>query len=159
MKNLQMMQERDGKSRLDCLIRDFMNILDDQDMENFDEKEPKLCIKCLLYALRPPVLQDTVRSELKRQSNRKYKTNMPEFVAWLKSQVVEFDKFDPALMSMTNLSGAGRINNVLPHPKRSKNTEATGGRHTYSNLGNRNGIEKDQNKVFNGEETQDKENV
>lgn len=101
-----MMQEYDGKSRVDCLIRDFMNALDEQDMNNFDEEEPKLRLKYLVNALRPPCLPDAVRSELKRQANRRYRANVPEFVAWLKPQVVKFVKFEPALMSMTVFSGA-----------------------------------------------------
>lgn len=77
-----MTQEYDGKSRLASLIRNLMNVLDERDMDNFDEEEPKLCIQYLLNALRPPLLQDTVRAELKWQANRRYRANVPEFAAW-----------------------------------------------------------------------------
>ncbi|CCI46187.1 unnamed protein product [Albugo candida] len=88
MRKSQMTQEYDGKSLVDCLIRAFMNVLDEQDMENFDEEEPKLYIQYFVNALRPRALKDTVRAELKRQANQRYRADIPEFVAWLKPQVV-----------------------------------------------------------------------
>nr|CCA17012.1 AlNc14C28G2733 [Albugo laibachii Nc14] len=45
MKELQMKTNMDGGSRVDTLVQDFMDILDELNMENFDREEPKACVK------------------------------------------------------------------------------------------------------------------
>lgn len=93
---------------------------------------------------------------MKRRANRRYRANVPEFVAWLKPQVVKFVKFEPALMSMTVLSGAEVEVRVcltyLNLKKQKKNNAATGGRHIYTKIGHLNAITKDQKIAFKRKE-------
>lgn len=64
-----MRREYDENLQMDGLTRSFMNVLNEQYMENADENEPKRCIHYLVNALRQPMMQDLLRSELYRHAN------------------------------------------------------------------------------------------
>nr|CCA21587.1 conserved hypothetical protein [Albugo laibachii Nc14] len=146
MCGLQMVTHGDGVSRADTLVQDFLTVLDQENMEDFDEQEPQACIAFLIAALRPALLKSTIQADLKLQVNDRYKKNLPAFVAWIKLQVISFIRFEKAI---ANNGGEGKHGggqrkshyarlrgqsggNTLRHGAASETSQSKGYSHTRS---------------------------
>nr|CCA22822.1 AlNc14C169G7961 [Albugo laibachii Nc14] len=70
MRSLQMVAHGDGVSRFNTLVQDVLTVLDQENMEGFDEQEPQAYIAFLIAALRPSVLKVTIQAEPKTTSKR-----------------------------------------------------------------------------------------
>lgn len=98
MRSLKMdVSSRDPESRVWKLIAEFQEKLEGNDMETFLFEEPKLCVKMLCNALQPSTLRDAVRKELKKEINRKLKSDVSLFVDWLTGMVASFMKFESSI--------------------------------------------------------------
>ncbi|KAK1946294.1 hypothetical protein P3T76_001847 [Phytophthora citrophthora] len=96
----------DAESRVIKLVTDFNEILDAQNMDDFPLEEPKMAVEFLCAALKPPVLKQTVITELKRTMHKSTKKSVKVFLDWLKSRVSAFLIFESAIQRTTGADGS-----------------------------------------------------
>ena len=81
MRGLQMVTHGDGVSRVDTLVQYFLTVLDQENMEGFDEQDPQAFITFLISVWRPAVLKSTIQDDLKLRVNNRYNKTLPSLVA------------------------------------------------------------------------------
>ena len=74
----------DGMSIVDTLVQEFLMVLDQENMEGFDEQEQQAYIRFLIAALREAVLKSTTHADLKLQVHDRYRKNSSAFVDGIK---------------------------------------------------------------------------
>ncbi|KAG9411957.1 hypothetical protein AC1031_017594 [Aphanomyces cochlioides] len=114
MKSLSMdLSIKDGESRVLKLLTEFQNKLDGQDMDTFMYDEPKLCIKLLCRAIRPPTLKLSVEKDLQKERCKKLRSDITQFVDWLTQRVSAFFTFESSLPKSFHDQGDGNFKNRL----------------------------------------------
>jgi len=134
--NLKMIEDVDGNSRVDKLLHDFMVVLDENNMESYDLREPKLCIQHLVNAIRPFPLRQTIKASLRSQHTKLYREHLQDFIAWLRPQVVSFSLFEAGLKKseeyakkkQTGTDCKGQTRTQGPGPSGSGGTQGAKGR-------------------------------
>ncbi len=111
---------RDPESRVLKLISEFQERVEGNDMETFLFEEPKLCIKMLCKALQTATLRDTVKKELKKETNRRLKGDVSVFVDWLAGMVAFFTKFETSMPRQTVGGGQEKLTGNTPTGNRGK---------------------------------------
>nr|CCA15763.1 AlNc14C15G1669 [Albugo laibachii Nc14] len=97
MEELKMKTNMDGGSRVDTLVQELMDILNDLSMENFknfDQDASKVFVKYLIPALFPAVFKKTVENEITLQRNERYRSDVPACVGWLREYAISFQRFE-----------------------------------------------------------------
>ena len=72
----------DAESRVGRLLADFHAKLEEIDMTDLPEVEPKACIKILVAAIRPTGLKVLIEKELQREGHGRLKKDVVQFTHW-----------------------------------------------------------------------------
>ena len=96
----------DAESRVGRLLADFHAKLEEIDMTDLPEVEPKACIKILVAAIRPTGLKVLIEKELQREGHGRLKKDVVQFTHWLRRHVDNYLPYES--LAVRNDSGMRR---------------------------------------------------